>query len=327
MIGIISHPGDDHAIAVMRVLIGRGETVQLIDTGQFPRNLSISLEFTGRYRRLMVSREGTEIDLEALRAVWWRRPQPYTLDEGIAPDTAQFAYSECHEAISGAWHALDCAWVNHPGADEIAHHKPYQLALAPRVGLEIPDTLVTSDPVAARAFIDRGNGEATIYKTFLAQESNWRETRLFGEAELAILDQVRLAPVIFQRFVGAQSDLRITVFGDEIHATEITSATDGYKFDYRTDLARTIMTATTLPADVSEAILRLMRALGLTYGAIDMRRTEQGRHVFLEVNPSGEFLFVEERTGQNLADAMARLLSRLAGTAIAPRAEFCERAA
>jgi hypothetical protein len=44
--------------------------------------------------------------------------------------------------------------------------------------------------------------------------------------------------------------------------------------------------------------------LGLVYGAIDMRLTPDGRYVFLEVNPSGLWLFVEEPTGLPITDAV-----------------------
>jgi hypothetical protein len=37
--------------------------------------------------------------------------------------------------------------------------------------------------------------------------------------------------------------------------------------------------------------------MGLIYGAIDMRLTPDGRYVFLEINPAGQWLFVEHRTG------------------------------
>ena len=53
-----------------------------------------------------------------------------------------------------------------------------------------------------------------------------------------------------------------------------------------------------------------MKRLGLVYGAIDLRRTPAGDYVFLEVNTAGEFLFVEERTGQPIAAAVADWLTK-----------------
>jgi biotin carboxylase len=46
------------------------------------------------------------------------------------------------------------------------------------------------------------------------------------------------------------------------------------------------------------------------YGAIDMRRTPDGEYYFLEVNPAGQWHFVEHRTGLQITKAMAGLLAR-----------------
>ncbi len=51
-----------------------------------------------------------------------------------------------------------------------------------------------------------------------------------------------------------------------------------------------------------------MRHLGLVYGAIDMIRTPDGRHVFLEANPSGQWLWIEQRTGLGVSEALVDCL-------------------
>jgi hypothetical protein len=62
---------------------------------------------------------------------------------------------------------------------------------------------------------------------------------------------------------------------------------------------------------VHDALLRLMRRLGLVYGAIDLRVRPDGEHVFFEVNPSGQWLFVEERTGLPLTRTFVDVLAGL----------------
>jgi glutathione synthase/RimK-type ligase-like ATP-grasp enzyme len=179
------------------------------------------------------------------------------------------------------------------------------------VGLPIPRTLITNDAAAARRFSEELGLERTVYKTFLATERHWRETRILHQDELDLLDRVALAPVIFQEYVPAVADIRVTVFGDELFATAITPAPGGYDVDYRMDLPGAGFTPTDLPDETIGGIRSLMRRLGLVYGAIDLRRTAEGEHVFLEVNPAGEWRFVEDRTGQPMTEAMAGLLAGL----------------
>jgi hypothetical protein len=312
MIVIASHPADDHAAGVLAALRHRRQPVRLVDTALFPTKTRIALHYgateaTGTLR----SDDGT-LELGDVGVVWWRRPQPFTLDPAIDPAAASFAYSECHEAMAGMWQTLDAAWVNPPAADEVANHKPYQLSIAHAVGLTVPTTLVTNDPAAARAIVDeRGSEGATVYKTFLATPSHWRETRVLAPGESAQFDLLRLAPVIFQERVHANANLRVTIIGDRVFTTEIRPGAAAYQLDYRVDMAAATFEPSELPSDIEELLRRLIDRLGLVYGAIDLLRTDDNRYLFLEINPAGEWRFVEERTGQPMTEAMADLLCGL----------------
>jgi glutathione synthase/RimK-type ligase-like ATP-grasp enzyme len=304
---VVSHAADDHAVGVLAVLARRGHDAVLVDTAQFPAGASLVERFGAGAPAYELAFNGQRIDLCGCRAAWWRRPQPYTLHDGIAPGVASFTYTECNEAVAGLWAALDLTWVNRPELDEVAHHKPYQLAVAAEVGLRIPRTLITNDPGEARRFVDELGLGRVIYKTFLATEEHWRETRLVREEELAVLDRVRLAPVIFQELVPG-ADIRVTAVGERLFATAITAAPGGYDLDYRMDLPGATFQPTELSAEISEGLRALMRRLGLLYGAIDLRRTADGEYVFLEINPAGEWMFVEQRSGQPITEAVADFL-------------------
>ncbi|UCR85175.1 MvdC/MvdD family ATP grasp protein [Pseudomonas chlororaphis] len=308
MILIVSHAADDHATGVIAALCRSGHPQLLLDTAQYPHRSALTQRFGGGSPSYEFSINGRRIDLGTCAAGWWRRPQPFTLHTGIAPEVATFTYTECHEAVSGLWAALDLVWVNPPDRDEVAHHKPYQLAVAYEVGMPIPRTVITSDPEVARQFVEELGPQRTIYKTFLASEGHWRETRLLRSSELPLLDRVSLAPVIFQEFVPAQADIRVTVVGEKMFATAITAAPGAYKIDYRMDLDGARFEPTELPAGTAKALHALMQRLGLVYGAVDLRRTPEGEHVFLEINPAGEWRFVEDRTSQPITEAMAELL-------------------
>jgi glutathione synthase/RimK-type ligase-like ATP-grasp enzyme len=308
---VVSHPADDHAVGVLAVLDRGGHPSVLVDTSQFPSNAALTERFGAGAPSYDLVVGSSRVDLAACRVAWWRRPQPFTLHAGIAPESASFTYTECHEAVAGLWASLDLTWVNPPGLDEMAHHKPYQLAVATEVGLPIPRTVITNDPAEARRFADELGPGRTVYKTFLASEDHWRETRLLHVGELAMLDRVRLAPVIFQELVPALADVRVTVLGQRLFATSISASPGGYELDYRMDLAGASFAPTEVPVETQEGIHALMQRLGLVYGAVDLRRTHDGEHIFLEINPAGEWLFVEERTGQPITEAMAELLIEL----------------
>ena len=312
MILVVSSATDDHATAVIANLAARGTGTQLVDLSDFPTRASIALGYGEEGHRLVLTTPGgPPVDLAECRVAWWRRPQPFVLPDLAEPSMHAFTYNECHEAIAGLWEALDCTWVNEPKLDDAAAKKSFQLKVAVELGIPIPRTLITNDPGEALAFASAVGVDSTVYKAFSATEEHWRETRILRVEELALLDHVRVAPVIFQEYVPASLDLRITVMGDDVFPAAVHSQATDYTTDYRIRMDDTPIEPYDLPDDVEASLHRLMKRLGLVYGAIDMRRTPDGDHVFLEVNPAGQWRFIEERTGQPMTDAFAGLLARL----------------
>jgi glutathione synthase/RimK-type ligase-like ATP-grasp enzyme len=197
--------------------------------------------------------------------------------------------------------------MNPPIGDEVSQRKIRQLQVARRVGLSVPETLVTNQPDAARAFIEIHGVGKVVRKAFRNIAQAPRTTHLLEAADLALLDTVRYAPVIFQRYVPADLDLRVTVVEDEIFAAAITSEPE-FAADYRPGLGSAKVVPHQLPPGIAEKLLELMRIFGLGFGAIDLRLTPDGDYVFLEINPVGEFLFISQRTGQPIPAAIAAAL-------------------
>jgi hypothetical protein len=313
MILIVSHADDVHATCVLRTLSARGADAVLFDVASFPLNTSIDVaagDHSSRYIDITVETDGGTYDFGEVRAAWWRRPRQFGMDPDMrSEEDRQFAYNECYSAVWGMWLCLEPFWVNHPMQEEAASRKVYQLKAARQAGLRIPETCITNSPERAAAFASAQGGR-TVYKAFSATESAWRETRLLRPEELPLLEQVRNAPVIFQRYIEAGYDLRITIIGDRIFPARILSQEQDYKVDFRIHINDVKIEPCTLPAGVEAGLRSLMDRLGLVYGAIDMRLTPEGEYVFLEINPTGQWLFIEAATGQPIAAAFADLLIR-----------------
>ena len=105
-------------------------------------------------------------------------------------------------------------------------------------------------------------------------------------------------------------ELRITVVGQRVFAAEIHSQQSNHtRYDYRHyDDNSTRYQPHTLPAEVAQRCLHLVARLGLYYGAIDMILTPDGRYVFLEINPNGQYLWIEQATRLPISDAICDLL-------------------
>jgi glutathione synthase/RimK-type ligase-like ATP-grasp enzyme len=302
---------DVHTRAVLDALKARGATaVRVLDLSRFPMKMDLGMSFDCRFEPGFALRleDGERLDMRKVRAVWWRRPQPYGLPaEMTDPVNRSFAYQETDLAFRGLWQCSAALWVNDVNRDAAASHKPWQLHLAKAEGLGIPRTLITNSPADAQRFADEAGGPV-VFKAFLASASAWRETRILRAEDRAQLAAVKLAPVIFQEYVDAVLDLRVTVIGERIFAAAAETAKGEYKADIRMN-AQVGWRPYTLPEDVAAKLLALVRRMGLQYGAVDFRVRPDGRHVFLEINPAGQFLFIENAAGLPIAAAMAEHLA------------------
>lgn len=223
--------------------------------------------------------------------------------------------SEARHAISGILRAIDCLWVNHPGRDQEALYKLWQLEAARRAGLTIPETLVTNEPDAVAAFYEQTKGKV-IYK-LIGESTNFNmpnyefplgiPTLPLRQSDIAHLSQVRHSPHLFQRCIDKAYDLRVTIIGKKIFPVRIHSQNGRGKLDWRMDYF-VPMELCQLPDEVSTGCMKLMETLGLNYGAMDIVVDTEGRHVFIEVNCAGQYLWLEEKAGIDLSLELARLL-------------------
>lgn len=311
---IIAQSRDEHAVAVGNHVERMGNEVEVLDTSLFPEIARLTMRYSccSDHRVLQLEVQGRTIEFDRFGSVWWRRPQPPRLSEQmLRPSHRHFAANEAHEALTGLWQCIGANWINDPSLDLISQRKAYQLKVAQQVGLRIPPTLITNDPAEARKFADARAYRDIVYKSFSSTEEEWRETRLLKTDELNLLDHVQHAPVIFQHYVEASYDLRITAVGDRLFPAAIYSQETSYKIDCRIDIAAAKIEPVEIPAELQTKLLALKKRLGLTYGAIDMRLTPRGDYIFFEINPAGQFMYIEAATGQPIAAAMAAELNRL----------------
>jgi glutathione synthase/RimK-type ligase-like ATP-grasp enzyme len=311
---VVAPDDDDHAAEIVPRLSALGADVVQIDLARIPLEATLELALArGEPERLALHDRGHRIDLATCEAVWWRRPARFAALDGIADAEARrFAQQEWYAAFAGLWHALPARWVNDPVREDVAIRKPFQLATAARAGLTVPRTIVTTDPDAARAFAATCGHDGELFDAIVKTLTPvpGRYTHRLRAGDLDALDALRAAPAILQEYVDGV-DLRVIAVGRELFAMEVDARQTAYPEDCRLDWesGRKTARAAAVPNAVAGRLVETMDRLGLVYGAFDLRRRDDGEHVFLEVNPAGQWLYVEEATGLPITDAVARLLA------------------
>jgi glutathione synthase/RimK-type ligase-like ATP-grasp enzyme len=326
MILILGDHDDVVVHDVERELRARGASSVRLASTTFPGDARLDARWSPHGPARRTFRIGGEtIDLDAIGCVYHRHMRAGR-PAAVADRRARaFAELEAEAVLLQLCSQLDAPFVPAPWATiRAGQAKLAQLTLATRLGFEIPASLVTTDPAALLDFL-REHGGRCITKHVSHQSTRdsglddemLRFTEPVTRRDLAALRSVRLAPVYAQAYVPKQLELRVTVVGERVFAAEIDSqAAARTRHDYRRmDQTGAAYRVHALPDDVASRCVAVARALDLQYGALDLVLTPDDRYVFLEINPAGEFHWIERLTGLPITAAIADLLTTLDGHA------------
>jgi glutathione synthase/RimK-type ligase-like ATP-grasp enzyme len=313
---IVGQATDPHVERVRQTLQHMGAAVFVVDPHASATTTHISFSFRARECYFEARADGCEIVGRDISAVWWRlKPGPVWPGQSHEMrEMHAFRAREWQHALEGLEAALAGAhWINPRSADRRARHKGVQLLEATRLGFTIPPTLISNDPERVSGRLQSW-GEKAIYKPFTpyfpppdkAVYTSRVDSNLIG----ANAESVELAPGIFQELIEKEYELRITVVGNSVFAVRIESQDSPTTvLDWRKDYDALAYSAVKLPAEVEQNLLRLHAALGLVFGAYDFIVTPSGEYIFLEVNPVGQWLWLEEAVGIGVSRALADLLA------------------
>lgn len=308
MILLVTNRRDVTSDHVVLELQRRGLPYARLNTEDLPSARS-SWQLTGPAPTWTIAFNGRTLDLSAVTAAYLRRPLPPDLAELIDLGERRYAVSEWVALLDALYNYLGDRWLNGPAAMAQAEDKFRQLAIASRLGFNVPKTVVSNDPEAIGAFVDGDtivkplrsgkvtgvDGEAVIFTS-----------RLTSGLSAEDWAGISLAPFIVQREIAKDRDLRVTVVGQQVFSVAIHSQDSA---DSQTDWRRGDVLALTheahpLPTEIEARVLALLAALNLRFGAIDLVLDRDGAYWFLEINPNGQWAWVEAMTGLPIAAAI-----------------------
>jgi len=259
--------------------------------------------------------DGKLYNIDDFSAIWYLKPH-------IAKELLTYENIEYRQLIRKQFYVMREAlwsvfrekkWINDPWKLYMAESKIYQLNVASKY-FAIPNTIITSSPEQVTDFYKRNNGDIVVKLLAVSPIiDKVIYTNRVTEQYMTGIDSVKMSPSIFQEVVKKDYELRITVVGNEIFATKINSQDDPETaLDWRKkpkfNDSDVKMEETKLPPFVETKILSYMQSLGLQFGCIDMAVASDGQYIFFEINPNGQWFFIQLRTYVPIAKAIANLL-------------------
>jgi glutathione synthase/RimK-type ligase-like ATP-grasp enzyme len=331
---IVTAKSDTHADYVIRACEQRGTLLPVrLNSDDFLENACYSFRWdaAGALTRSQLALQDSGRAIETVAVAWWRKPDQMTPPAALChPEAVRFAQEEgemllrCSDALFD-----DIAWVNHPQAIAASGRKLRQIRVAQSLGLRVPETIVSNQPQELLAFLrahDRCIIKAIEFGGFRHEGRPWGTytSAITVEQAQGMLASMPLAPVMLQRAISKQRELRVTVIGAQVFACAIAaqeSAHAAVQADWRVanpkDLPHSLVA---LPGWLEEALVAMLRHYGLHFGAFDLIQEPDGSYAFLELNPNGQYLWIELLTGAPLTAALVTLMEQLAerGAAASP---------
>lgn len=311
---VVTKPSDTTADLVVQELDRRGTHVFRMDVGDFPLALQVSAWFDSSWRGEIRSAEGA-VDLRDIRSVYLRRPTAPALPASMTDAEQHFAARESRRGIGGLLMSLPCLWVNHPSRAADAEYKPLQLTIAAACGLAVPRTVITNVPGDAEEYIAH-LGSRVVYKTLAsATVPDGQQVAVIYTTPVTVTEmsdsRVALAAHQFQQQVPKVRDVRATMVGKRVFAANILGGdvTAGGLLDWRADYTALRYEPVTLPSSVESSLLAMTDKLGLSFATADFVVPADDQHYFVDLNPNGQWGWIQEATRLPIAAAIAAHLT------------------
>jgi ATP-GRASP peptide maturase of grasp-with-spasm system len=260
-----------------------------------------------------------------VKAVWYRRGgrfSDYTVHPALEDHEAStqidaHLQAEMRDAAQSLYALLsDAAWLTRPSQARV--NKVAALRAAVKAGFDIPATVITNSRAELQDFqrrhgriITKAISDGTAF--YLGDHRYTIYTEEVSPEEIEALPPTFL-PTLVQECLEKEYELRIFYLAGACHAMAIFSQRDPQTaVDFRHyNLGKPNRSVPyRLQPELEQRIRNVMDGLGLTTGSIDLVKTPDGRMVFLEVNPVGQFGMVSKPCNYNLDRAVAEHLLAL----------------
>lgn len=317
---VITNKVDSHADGVISYMnsIGYGRRVVRLNTEEFGSNCITIL--SGDEESVRVIDSDRKIDLSAVSSVWFRRPEMPKVEHSGSEYDDEFAVGQINALLRSFYFLThgNALWINPLPSLHKARNKLQQLQLAKQIGFRMPAWLATNDQASARRFFqsqkrvcvksldrssfNRGEREHAIFTAILDDLDEFESQ----------LPRLKVAPIYLQEFIQKAYDIRVVVFGSEVHAFRIYSQDNALsKTDFRGVAPHLLRHEyMRLPAQLEMKISNFMVSQGLTCASLDFVEDEDGEIFFIECNPNGQWMWLEKVTDIELTKPFVRYFSR-----------------
>jgi hypothetical protein len=239
----------------------------------------------------------TKIDV-----IWYRRPfENELINEDIA---SQLRFSENEEAQWNYFLKIPKRkWVNYPSINWYADKKTLQLEMALQCGLNIPDWILTNEITKAKKFLDEHDWKCIIKPIncgyYLSENNVYHIYTNEVDKERVNLELITKCPTFFQEKIEKEFDVRTVFINGKIIFVGIWS---NYLDVRRDEMKNAVYKIINPPSSIYESYKLMIKKYKLRFCTSDFVVDKKGTWIFLENNPNGQWVWMNESVNGALVD-------------------------
>jgi glutathione synthase/RimK-type ligase-like ATP-grasp enzyme len=310
MILILASGRPEQAPEVYQKVLEKGGKAAYFPLSDYPAKVLMSYDANEPVNgTLKLGEDEPEIAFSDIHVVYWPLTMGYisAVDntQAESPEQKLDIFFDTKSAIDSFTSHLDgCYWVDRLDTYTRHYAKNHQLRQLHAAGLAVPNTLVTNDPQAGRAFFEAHDKKVIMKPVWTGAGGNYTATVTDDHFRDNRFDVLSTVPIVFQEFIPGVDILAFLLNHQDLYCFEARTQ----ELDYRSDKTNIEYVPITLPEDIQAQCHTLARIQNTNFVLIDIRRTPEGRYVFFEGTPSPAVSDIEDKFPFSITDKLVDLL-------------------
>lgn len=327
MVLLFTHKGDVHPSNVLDILEGWGVSMFRVNTEALISDYNFSWWSTDEGCDFFIENRVSKLRIygSQITAIWDRR---YAVPSELRSETGNEAVDDYKLEEAKAfldflrYYLKDIYSIGSIVNDTVVESKLLQMTVARRLGMRVPNTCVSNikdelcgrlydkeqlclKPLSGGNVVDRHNNKEYSLYTQRIQHSTLRQVtqEVFAETANCV-----------QEYIAKKYELRVTVCCEDVITCRILSQhlpDDRGKVDWREGYDSGLgVEVIDTPDKIRDFCLHFLKALNINFGCFDFIVTDEDKIIFLECNPNGQWLWIEEMAKVDISTVIAKNLAR-----------------
>lgn len=248
-----------------------------------------------------ISYRNNTINSNTTLSIYYRKPTfPDTSD--FAPEYRRIINSDILAIIDGLANSFSGVVLTKPYLLRQAENKIFQLIYAKSHSILMPKSFIGNNDYWKCINDQRIIKPISVGKIETSSGIAIIQTNLMHENDS--YDSPELTPVYIQEYIKKSFEVRITVVDDDFFAVKIVSDN---MIDWRAG-NNNQYEIIDIPIEIKKCIKMMMKDFQLRFGAIDYIVDVDGKWYFLEINPNGQWQWLECILGLSISDSIMNML-------------------